>query len=185
MKRKIGIAFVLLVVALLTAVTIFGGPAVGLRAELKIENADIGIPGITKMYEAQLVNRSPWPIRVHYCDFLDDSMTHGEEVAYSVERWDGLAHEWRTVVAANGPDFCKPYPLGMVKTKLTTRLLWPGQSLSTGDEATAARDGFNTGDRARFVIFAAPGHNQFAQIATTEFVIDEHRTTTAPLRVEH
>lgn len=186
MKRKLGFAAVLLALVVLTSiVTLFGGPADGLRAELKIENADIGIPGITKMYMARLVNRSPWPIRVHYCDFVDDSMTHGEEVAYGIERWNGQAREWRTVVAANDANFCRPYPLGMVKTNLTSRLLWPGQSISTRDEATAARDVFNLGDRARFVVFAAPVQNHPEEITTAEFVIDEHRTTTDPVRIAH
>jgi hypothetical protein len=186
MKAKFSIAFVIVVVVVFASViTVLGGPADGLRAELKIEVADIGVPGITKMYEARLINHSSWPIRVHYCDFVDDAMTHGEEVAYTVERWDALAHEWRTVVRANGQDFCRPYPLGIVRSKLTSRLLWPGQSLATGEEATAARDGFSIGDTARFVIFTAPGQNQTRQIATGEFVIDEHRTTDSPIRVKH
>ena len=74
-------------------ITVLGGPANGLRAELNIENADSGIPGVTKMYETRLINRSRWPIRFHYCDFVDDAMAHGEELAYTVERWDGVAHD--------------------------------------------------------------------------------------------
>ena len=185
MKRTLGLALFLLVFVSICVITVLGGPAVGLRAELNIENADIGIPGITKMYEARLINRSRWPIRVHYCDFVDDAMAHGEVVAYTIERWDGVAHEWRTIVHANGLDFCRPYPLGMTQTKLTSRLLWPGQSLSTGEEATGARDGFDIGDKARFVIFIAPGHERSEQIATPEFLIDEHRQTDTPVRVRH
>jgi hypothetical protein len=181
--RKPGLAYVAVVLALVSVIAVFGGPNDGLQAELSTEKADIGIPGITKMYEARLINRSLWPIRVQYCDFVDDSMTHGEEVAYTVERWDDVTRQWKTTVRANGRDFCRPFPLGIVRAKLTTRLLWPGQTLSTGQEATAARDGFDIGDKARFVIFAGPAGDRAAQIATAEFFIDQHRETDVPVRV--
>src|ERR1035438_6026666 len=157
----------------------------GLRAELIVNNADIGIPGISKMYEARLVILASWPIRVSYCDFVDDTLTRGKMVGYAVERWDNVARSWTTVVDAHGVDFCKPYPLGIVKANLTSGLLWPGQSISTGEEATAARDGLNIGDRARFVVFPGMAQESVSVIATSDFVIDQHRQTDVPLRVRH
>jgi hypothetical protein len=173
--RKLGLALIVVVLGLVCVITIFRRSVDGLRAELTIENADTGIPGITKVYGARLINRSLKPVRVQYCDFVDDSMTHGEMVAYAVERWDGIAQQWRTTVRANERDFCRPFPIGIVRAKLTSRLLWPGQSISTEQETTAAQDGFEIGNKARFVIFAALASDRSAQFATPEFVIDQHR----------
>jgi len=154
MKRRLGLVFFCILILLVIAfgVMLFSSHSHGLRAELKIETADIGIPGITKAYEAKLVNRSLWPIRVQYCDFMTDAMTRRKSVPYTLERWDANANEWKTMVRANGEEFCRPYPLGIVQAKLRSRLLWPGQSISTGEEATAARDGFSIGDKVRFLI---------------------------------
>jgi len=89
------------------------------------------------------------------------------------------------VVEARVSNFCKPYPLGIVKARSTTAFLWPGQSLSTGDEATAAQVPFNVGDKGRFLIFVgAPGDYSLA-VPTEDFVIDEHPQTDIPLRVRH
>jgi hypothetical protein len=39
----------------------------------------------------------------------------------------------------------------MIEAKLKRAWLWPGQTLSTDQEASAARNKFNIGDRGRFV----------------------------------
>jgi hypothetical protein len=176
---------VALVATGISVFAVLGGPKEGLQAEVTVDNADIGIPGISKMYEARLINRGLWPIRVHYCAFVDDSMSPGTMVAYAVERWENTLGSWKTIVRASGADFCRPYPLGIVKASLKSRLLWPGQSLSTEEEATAARDGFNIGDRARFVVFAGEPEDSSSAIATPDFIIDEHRQTDVPLRIRH
>jgi hypothetical protein len=189
--RKISLAkaaaslLVILTVFAISSSWILGGPKNGLRAEITVDKADIGIPGVSKMYEARIVNRASWPIRVHYCDFVDDTNSRGTMAAYTVERWDNPTSGWTTIVRMNGDDFCKPYPLGIVSAKLKSKLLWPGQSLSTGEEATAARDGFNVGDRARFVVFAGAAEDSAATLATSAFIIDEHRQTDVPVRVRH
>ena len=188
--KKIGLVRTVYSVVVLAAFAvsmfaILGGPKEGLRTDVFVDNADIGIPGISKMYEARLVNREWWPIRVHYCAFVDDTNSPGTMVAYAVERWDNALHSWKTIVRANGADFCKPYPLGIVRANLKSRLLWPGQSLSTGEEATAARDGFNIGDRARFVLFPGATEDSLPAVATSAFIIDERRQTDVPLRVRH
>jgi hypothetical protein len=48
---------------------------------------------------------------------------------------------------------CQPYPLGWVTANLRQVWLWPRQSVSMGEEATAAR-GFHNGDSARFVLYS-------------------------------
>ena len=156
-----------------------------LGAELVVTNADIGIPGVSKMYEARLANRGWWPSRISYCDFVDDASAHGQMVAYAVQRWDNQTQRWATVVEATASDFCKPYPLGITSAKLTSGLLWPGRSLGTGEEATAARDAFNVGDRGRFVVFAGNPGDYSTSFATTAFNLDEHPQMDIPFRGRH
>jgi len=189
MRRKklvyrviLGLVFAVCSVLLLWFI---GGPRTVLRAELYVESEDLGIPGISKVYGARLVNRGFWPVRVRYCDFVDDAMQRGKMIAYTVERQDSANHNWITVVRANGRDYCKPYPLGIVQAAMKTRLLWPGQSLSTNEEATAARSVFQTGDKARFVVFPENQEDGSSAIPTSDFTIDEHPTTDIPVRVSH
>jgi hypothetical protein len=178
------LAAVVITVAAVSAFAILGGPKRGLRSEVTVENADMGIPGISKVYEARLFNRGFWPIKVHYCDFVSDTDTPGTMVAYGVEQWDNAIGSWKVVARSTGVDFCKPYPTSMGQTKVKSRLLWPGQSIATGEEATAAR-GFSIGDRARFVIFPNATEDTSYAVATPAFIIDEQMTTNEPLRIRH
>lgn len=157
----------------------------GLRAETIVDHADMGIPGITKAYEGKLTNHGFWPVHVTRCDFIDDAMSPGTMLAYAVQRWNEARKQWETVVQFSKAEFCKPYPLGIVKAKIVNGWLWPGQSLRTGQEATAARDAFNIGDRARFVIFLKDAGDYGTSMASPEFTIDEHLQTNIPLRVRH
>jgi hypothetical protein len=156
-----------------------------LSAELLTTNADIGIPGITKMYEATLTNAGFLPARVTRCDYIDDASAPGTVVAYAVQRWDDSRKGWQTIVEFGKSQFCKPYPLGIVAAKLRRGWLWPRQSISTGEEATAARGGFTMGDRARFVIFTGAAGDYASSVATAEFIIDEVPKTDLNLRLRH
>ena len=185
-------AAILVVVTLTLVATIGLGVAIlrpisakHLVAEVAVRSEDIGIPGITKTYEAKLTNRGFLPSRVIRCDFIDDSMSHGTMVAYAVQRWNESGKQWDTIVEFGRSQFCKPYPLGIVKATLINGWLWPGQSLSTGEEATAARDGFSLGDRARFIIFVGTAGDYGSSLASADFAIDEHRKTDVNLRVRH
>ena len=154
----------------------------GLHADLVVRKADYGIDGITKAYEAKLTNYGPTPVSVTVCDFIDDAMSHGALVGSTVEKWDPSSRRWGSIFKSEKSAFCHPYPLGMVETHVVTKHLWPGQSISTGEEATAARDVFAIGDRARFVVFAREG----LAIPTTAFSIDEHPAMPdVPYRVRH
>jgi hypothetical protein len=187
MKRKRTAILVLLVLfpAVLLVSVVMRAKNGELRADLVVTNADIGIPGISKMYEATLTNRGLLPVRVTRCNFIDDTLSPGTNVAYAVQRWDGGSKRWATVVEWRQSEFCKPYPLGIVEANLTRSWLWPGQKLSTGEEATAARDGFNVGDRGRFVVFTGTPGDYSSAVLTSEFVIDERPQTDVPLRVRH
>jgi hypothetical protein len=173
-KRKfLWFAVGILAVALAASVVVGRSGTRFIRATIVETKADIGIPGISKMYEAKLTNFGIVPVKVTRCDYLDDAFSHGTMVAYAVQRWDEKSQQWRTVVAANAASFCKPYPLGIVKGEVVNRWLWPGSSLSGGEEATAARDGFRRGDKARFVVFVSSPGDYSNAVATSAFSIDE------------
>ena len=154
----------------------------GLHADVLVRKADYGIEGITKVYEARLTNYGFRPVRITACDFVDDAMSHGTLVGSRLQKWDPAGGRWQDAFKIDRSAFCRPYPLGMIETHIISKRLWPGQSISTGEEATAARDTFSIGDRARFLIFAQEG----LTFPTGAFVIDEHPTTPdVPYRVRH
>lgn len=157
-------------------------PPFGLHADVMVRKADYGIAGITKAYEAKLTNYGIMPARVEVCDFIDDAMSHGTQVGYSIEKWDVSARKWESMIESDKSAFCRPYPLGMIETHVIIKRLWPGQSISTGEEATAAREVFAIGDKARFVVFAG----EESAFPTAVFSIDEHPTRPdVPYRVRH
>jgi hypothetical protein len=144
-----------------------------LAASSKARPVDIGIPGITKTYEASLTNRSILPVRVSVCDYVTDALEHGKSVAHSVERWDRSQGKWQFFWGIRSQDFCKPYPLGITAdSKIRTVWLWPGQSLSTGSVAIQASGGLELGDRLRFTISPILSHTDIA-VAAPPFTIDE------------
>lgn len=158
----------------------------GLHADVLTRNASIGIPGINKMYEAELTNFGMLPALTRQCDYLSDAMARGTMVAYSVERWDHRSGAWQSVVDMNNAEFCAPAPLSIVEASLTARWLWPGQSVRTEEEATAAREPLRAGDTVRFRVYVRTGDSKSESVATNGFVIDESRTEdTGPLRLRH
>ena len=152
----------------------------GLHADIVASKGDIGLEGITKLYEATLTNYGVLPAKVTACDFTTDASAHGTKVAYVVEQWDGRQNKWKTVEYEE-PPFCRPYPLGISEARLFSALLWPGQSISTGKEATAARGGFQIGDYARFLVFSGKAEDWRKAFPTAAFRIDE-LPTYAPIR---
>ena len=160
----------------------------GLRAEYSVEQGDIGIPGITKMYDGRLVNGGRTPARIEICAFVDDAGGHGEAAAFSVQKYDPKSSTWITVVDASDAKACRPYPLAWVTAELKSKWLWPNKWVSIGEEATAAR-GFHKGESARFVLFTSFKHsnqNPPQAIPTPAFVIDEEAGSGAEgLRIRH
>jgi hypothetical protein len=162
----------------------FVGPA--LHADVIVGKGDIGIEGISKLYEAKLTNYAPFPVKVKACDFISDASAPGTMVAYAVERWDRQLGKWAKVVEWDESLFCRPYPLGIAQAHLISKWLWPGQSISTGEEATAARRGFDLGDSARFSVFYGAAGDWKFSLPTGAFRIDElPKFEELPLRVRH
>jgi hypothetical protein len=153
----------------------------GLHADLVVSKEDTGMEGITKVYEARLTNYGLLPAKVTACDFTTDTSARGTKVAYAVEQWNSRQNKWKTVDYRE-PPFCQTYPMGNIReAHLFSALLWPGQSLATGKEATAAREAFQIGDYARFSVFTGKKGDWESSFPTTAFCIDE-RPTYAPIR---
>jgi hypothetical protein len=158
----------------------------GLHADVVVSKGDIGIEGISKLYEAKLTNYGPLPAKVTACDFITDASARGTMVAYAVDQWDNRLKKWKTVVEFEESTFCRPYPLGISEARLFSTLLWPGQSISTGEEATAARGDFQLGDNARFSVFSGKAGDWKTAFPTAAFRIDElPNIEDGSLRVRH
>ncbi len=159
-----------------------------LHAEYSVDRADIGIPGVTKMYDSRLVNVGLRPVQIEVCAFVDDASAPGEAVAFSVQRYDPKSSTWITIVDASNAKICRPYPLGWITAELKQKWLWPHKWVSMGEEATAAR-GFHKGELARFVLFTSfgrPNQKPPSAIPTPAFVIDEEVGEGAEgLRIRH
>ena len=95
-------------------------------------------------------------------------------VAYNIEQLNSSTGSWNIVHEFAKPSFCSPAPLSGGNTRWSYTSLWPGQSLSTGEEATAAR-GFTQGDTLRFVIVTevTRGVKESNSYPTPSFVVDE------------
>jgi hypothetical protein len=150
-----------------------------LHADVSVANADTGIPGITKLYDAHLTNFGIFPRRVERCEFLTDAFAHGVSVGYRIQQWDKSSVHWKTALDT-AAEYCRPYPLGIAQAQLTSKLLWPGQTLSTGAEATGAR-GDVKGETMRFIVVA-----NGRDFPTASFTIDEQvRRPDVGYRVKH
>ena len=160
----------------------------GLHADVVEHRASIGIPGITKTYEATVTKYGLLPVLVERCTYISDTMTPGKMVAYNIERWDPQSHIWKTALEFAKPNFCTPVPLSMGETHWVRSWLWPGQSLSTEEEATGARQPFKKGDTLRFVIVTGVtgAARTRASYPTPSFTIDEQMLDSdTPYRVRH
>ena len=150
-----------------------------LHADVSMENSDTGIPGITKVYDAHVTNFGIFPRRIERCEFVTDALAPGVSVGYRLQRWEMASRRWQTLLDA-ASEYCHPYPLGMIKARLRSKLLWPGQTLSIGAETTGARDNLK-GQRMRFAVVA-----NGREFPTFSFVIDEQiEGTDMNYRVRH
>ena len=158
-----------------------------LTAKIDVHQGSIGIPGITKLYEATVTNTGLLPAVVERCSYTSDTNTAGTMVAYNIERWNASTGSWSLAFEFAKPSFCTPAPLSMGNTHWGHVLLWPGQSLSTQEEATAAR-GFKKGDTLRFVIVTeVSGETKHSYTyPTPPIVVDEQMLDNeTPYRVAH
>jgi len=147
---------------------------------MKDENS---VPAAQKMTDVSLsIFRSKFKkTRIQMIDY-NDAGGHGTLVGSKVQKFDPSTRNWEDVFKIDKSEFCRPYPLGMIETQIITKRLWPGQSISSGEEATAARDVFSIGDKARIVAFARDG----LTFHTAAFSIDEHPSRPGvPYRARH
>jgi hypothetical protein len=148
---------------------------VALHADIVIHNASIGIPGITKTYEAILRNYGFFPALVEGCSYLSDTGFAGSMVAYNIEHWNPTTQAWKRVVEFAKPEFCTPMPLSTGNTRWGRSWLWPGQTVSTEEEATGGRGLFKKGDTLRLmvVIDVTGAAMRRASHPTQPFTLDE------------
>jgi len=119
----------------------------GIHIHAVSRRADIGIPGIERMYAAEAFNYTLLPLALQGCQVPTDiSPYETVDYRYQVQRFDPESSAWVKVIGVDQFD-CEP---------LVTTRIWPGQKLRTVDwEATGAREGLQKGDTARFVVFTA------------------------------
>jgi len=126
----------------------------GLHIDVVSENYNIGIPGQTKLYRAQLSNYSLFPLKFVACDYVSDDFGKGTQLPYAVQRWDVGSKSWQTIAGINPDRFCQITPLSKIAAEITSRRLWPGATVEVMEgEATGALEPFRKGDVARFVVF--------------------------------
>lgn len=163
-------------------------PPFGLHADLVVEDASIGIPGISKMHEGRLFNFG-LPTVIQQCNGITDAMEREVKIAYAVERRGASSNQWETLVTLTGDEHCRPYPLGLIHAEAVERWLWPGQSVASSSEATTARDGFKKGDFLRFTLFTRLNPQQDPRavaIHSGETIVTEEVTNTqTPFRIAH
>jgi hypothetical protein len=108
-------------------------------------------------------------------------------VAYNIERWNPAKRTWTKELEFAKSAFCTPAPLSMGNTRWVRSWLLPGQSLSTGEEATGAREPFRKGDTLRFVVVTdVTGRaTRNSSYPTPSFTLDEQRLDTVQYRVRH
>jgi hypothetical protein len=161
----------------------------GLHVDVLSEEVSIGIPGQKKMYRAELSNFTFWPTKLDACDCVTDAFGHGTEYPYAVQRWDNNSKSWQTIVEVTGEAFCQVTPLSTIETHLRSKLLWPGMSVEVMEgEATGAREPFQKGDLARFMVFRTAGKDVGWKtvVASSSFVIeDDVARDSGSFRVEH
>lgn len=170
----------------------------GLHADIVARRGDIGVKGVSTLYSARLTNYGFLPRKVLACDFATGTSYKGTVAAYDVDLWDNRLESWSPIWEDQKDYFCiqkihdaEPYPLGNTQAHLSTRRLWPGQSISTDEEATAARSGLERGDAMRFEVFAGEAGDLSTTYSTAPFRIDEAPGIESgsprirPIRVSH
>src|SRR5215831_16492276 len=126
----------------------------GVHVDSLSEDGYIGVPGQTKLYRARLFNFEFLPLKVTACDYITDALQQGTELPYAIQRYDPLTKTWQTLPGFDEQYFCTPAPTSTIKDDIVSRWIWPGTGIDVMEgEATGARDAFQKGDLARFVVF--------------------------------
>jgi hypothetical protein len=117
---------------------------------------------------------------VPVCEFKTDTSYQGTVLAYAVELWDNHQQSWDPIWEDQIGYFCveklhgdEPHTFGNRQARLFAKLLWTGQSVSTDEEATAARSGLQRGDVVRFEIFTDDAGDLRKTYSTAPFRIEE------------
>jgi hypothetical protein len=138
---------VLLTLVLVAALSV-GIMTYGIHVDIMRMTADVGIPGVTTSYAVKLRNQTVFPIAFEGVQLSGGYPASGVWYHYQIDKWNAAAKTWNTVAVVN--------PATMGNNRVVTQRVWPGGTLYPVTwEATAARDAFQKGDLARFVIFSS------------------------------
>jgi hypothetical protein len=123
-------------------------------------------------YRASVVNEGLLPVFVDTCDFVEDSMARVIVIPDVIQRFGAESGAWSTALERRG---CYEPPEGTHEKKLTPKLLWPRQTISsTYFFPNVGFPGFpfKHGDKFRFLVFTGiPAHGSEA-LTSREFTID-------------
>jgi len=160
----------------------------GLHVDAVNEDANIGIPGQTKMYWPEISNFSLLPVRLPACRPVSDTLNPPLEYAYAVQRFDERSQSWQTIENATKFEFCvNPFTN---ESGLVHSYLLPGSSVKVmSGSAVGAMDSFHKNDLARWVVFRQvfPSANWNTAVASIPFRIEDdvQRNEGGPFRVQH
>jgi hypothetical protein len=146
-SRRIHTLLVILALVMVAALSL-GAIGYGVGVDVMRMTADVGIPGVTTSYSVKLRNHTALPMTFEGVRLPSGYPASGVWYHYRIEKWDTKARTWYTVAEVN--------PTTMGNNPVVTKRVWPGGTLYPVTwEATAARDAFQKGDQARFVIFCS------------------------------
>jgi hypothetical protein len=148
----------------------------GLHLDVTKRPSSIGIPGQINMYEAVLFNFTIIPKSIIACGYTSDTLQSGTAFPFGVQRWNNVTKSWENVFFANTEDFCHPVPLGMSDAERVSYTLLPGSSVEAVEsEATGAREPFEHGDYARFVVITSFEEGSSVETVSSErFQIEDN-----------
>jgi hypothetical protein len=154
----------------------------GLHVDVVVTSSSdlVTVEGATKIYDARLTNDGILPARMKVCDYVDSG---GREtrVDYVVERWDAQTGQWTLVPAWDDSLtrwFCRP-SFEVAGEHVTSRWLWPGQSIWIGQVIPPEREGFHIGDDGRFTVSLGADGNWINAISTSPFRVEQQMKSRA------
>lgn len=124
-------------------------------------------------------------MRISVCDSINDALERERNIAYAIEQWSASERRWHLLREIPPSQFCKPYPLGILKGETRIVWLWPGQRLTTGFIAAQAISGVHLGDRLRFALAPFQARRD-VKVNTKPFKVDQVPTESdINLRIAH
>jgi hypothetical protein len=118
----------------------------GIHADVVRKDADIGAPGVKRLYTVRLTNYTVLPYSFEQVRFPGGYLGSGNWSKYEIQKRNAKGGEWSTVVQIN--------PTEANLNSTATKKLWPGQSFFPIPwDPVEARSGVQTDDTIRFAVY--------------------------------